>query len=127
MYNKLQIVRINICFKLLLFVFIFSSCYKEKKTMVTVTVKDENNTALENASVRLFAEPTSPSENMLIEDYTAYTNNEGKAYFNLTNLYQPGQTGVVVLSLEGSLNSLSGTDIITVEQEKNNRVDLVLY
>jgi len=52
---------------------------------------------------------------------------EVKFFFNLTNIYQPGQTGVGVLSVEGKLNSLFGTNIVNIEQEKNNIVQLVLY
>ncbi|NBU46252.1 MAG: hypothetical protein EBS34_02200 [Flavobacteriales bacterium] len=112
----------------LLFLIVFlSSCYKEKKTIVTVLVKDENGQSLQNAEVRLFAEPTSTSENNLINDYKNFSNAKGEVFFNLTNIYQPGQTGVGVLALEGKLNSLFGTNIVSIEQEKNNIVQLILY
>ena len=112
---------------LLILLVLLNSCYKEEKTIVTVLVKDENGQPLHNAEVRLFAEPTSTSESTVISDYINFSNERGEVFFNLTNIYQPGQTGVGVLSVEGKLNSLFGTNIVNIEQEKNNIAQLVLY
>jgi hypothetical protein len=103
-----------------------TACYKEKTTMVTVKVATTGGIPVSAAQVRLYAEPTSNSSAEIVSDYTKVTNGAGEAYFNLTNLYEPGQNGVGVLRLKGQYQNLTGEDIIVVEQEKNNSIVLTL-
>ncbi len=111
---------------LIVIVTLLSSCYKEKTTMVTVSVQDAAGNSISGAQVRLYAEPTVNSSNEMIADFTKTTNSTGEAYFNLTNLYEPGQSGVGIFKLKGQFQNFVGEGIIEVEQEKNNTVLLTL-
>lgn len=105
---------------------IFSSCYKEKTTIVTVNVQDAAGNSIAGAQVRLYAEPTVNSTNEMIADYTKTTNSYGEAYFNLSNLYEPGQSGVGIFKLKGQFQNLVGEGIVEVKQEENNTVLLTV-
>jgi hypothetical protein len=104
----------------------FTSCYKEKTTMVTVRAQDAAGNSIAGAQVRLYAEPTVNSSNEMIADFTKTTNSSGEAYFNLTNLYEPGQTGVGVFKIRGQFQNKVGEQTVEVVQEKNNMVLLTL-
>ena len=88
--------------------------------MATIKVQNSLGNPVENAQVRLYAEPTVNSTNEIIADYTKLTNHAGEAYFNLTNLYEPGQNGVGVFKIKVLYQNLVGENLIEIEQENNN-------
>ncbi|MFM1998630.1 MAG: hypothetical protein RL204_577 [Bacteroidota bacterium] len=101
--------------------FLFSSCEKDKETIATILVLDQDGMPVPGATVRLFGEP---SENCvgceLRFDTTSITNGTGKVTFNFSDFYKQGQAGFAVLDIDASKGSLSGTGIIKIEEEQTN-------
>lgn len=114
--------------RFLLFSFLIcflTSCYHEQATMATIIIKDNSGNLIEDAQVRLYAEPTVNNiENSLSIDLIKLTNSKGEAYFNLSNIYDPGQNGVGVFAVNCEKLNLSGDTIIEIYQETNNIVEL---
>ena len=76
--------------------------------MVTVKAQSITGELIEGAQVRLFAEPSenATSETEILADYTKVTNSSGIAYFNLMNIYEPGQSGFGVFKVRGQFQNL---------------------
>lgn len=97
---------------------IAAGCNKKKDTIAKVFVYDENDNPVSGAEVILKAEPSSASYGKtLIENDTATTNLSGEAIFNLSDLYQKGQSGVAVLNIYATKDALSGAGVIQIEEE----------
>lgn len=97
---------------------ISSGCNKKKDTIAKVFVYDENDNPVSGSEVILKAEPSTTSYGKtLIENDTATTNLSGEAIFNLSDLYQKGQSGVAVLNIYATKDAMSGAGVIQVEEE----------
>ncbi len=117
-FNRIFIQGAFFLFAALLFV----GCNKKEDTIIKVVVKDSANQVVSGASVTLLAPPSpppqppaAPSDNFPM---TTSTNSAGEAVFNLNEVYQEGQAGVVVLDIEASANGATGQGIVKSEQEK---------
>ncbi|MEY3099775.1 MAG: hypothetical protein RIS63_669, partial [Bacteroidota bacterium] len=96
MYEKKNLMHTaKIAFlSMLAIVFLVASCKETSPTTLEVTVVDSNGIVITEAKVWLEAEPTDTTHNAIaVQDSTA-SNNVGKAYFDLTKYYKPGQIGV---------------------------------
>lgn len=102
---------------LLIIVGSISACRRKQDTIVEITVRDSNNQLVVGANVRIYPEPTDSSGGTLLWDYESISNSAGVATFNFNEIYQLGQSGVVVANIEARKDSNLGTAIIRVEQE----------
>ncbi len=81
---------------------VFASCNKEEDTLAKVNVVTANGTPVPGAEVRLYGKgtiDTSQVGNIRI-DRTQFTNANGLAEFDFSDLYQPGQSGFAILDVE---------------------------
>jgi hypothetical protein len=101
--------------------FVFSSCEKDKETIATVLVLDQDGMPVPGATVRLFGAPSEDCVGCELRfDTTALTNGTGKVTFNFSDFYKKGQAGFAVLDIEATKGSLAGTGIIKIEEEQTN-------
>lgn len=122
-------IRMIFGLRLVLFLLIlagFSSCYKEQTTMTTIIVRDSSGNLVEGAQVNLIAEPTVGGMNEVNLDLEKISNNKGEAYFNLTNIYEPGQNGVGIFAVYCQKFSSVGEGTIEVQQEMNNLCEIII-
>ncbi|MFN8699036.1 MAG: hypothetical protein ACK5XQ_06890 [Flavobacteriales bacterium] len=94
-------------------------CKKDKETIATVLVLNEEGDPVPGATVRLFSNPSvlPPPPNELRFDTTAVTNGTGKVTFNFSEFYKSGQAGFAVLDIEASKGILFGIGIIKIEEQ----------
>lgn len=105
----------------------FSSCLKIKPTVAIIYIKNPNGTLCEGAQVRLYGQPSVISSGNVGQelriDLTATTDAEGRAYFDLTDFYKAGQTGMAILNVDAiKYNQVSYGFIEVIEQETNEGV-----
>lgn len=96
-------------------------CRKKEDTIAVVIVKNDANEAVAGATVKLKAEGTQnepASINTDVFPMTATSNSSGQATFNFNEVYQLGQAGVAVLSIEVVSGSMTGIGVIKIEQEE---------
>jgi hypothetical protein len=96
-------------------------CKKKVDTFAVVVVKNNANGLVAGANVLLKAEGTidePASINTDIFPMSAVSDSEGKATFNFNEVYQVGQAGVAVLTIEVVAGSKTGQGVIKVEQEQ---------
>jgi hypothetical protein len=105
---------------------LLSSCYKKEPTTLEVAVQFSNGELVKNARVKLVVEPTSNSNQLAIIEDSSTTNSGGLAFFDLDKYYKSGQVGVAVLKVEGFYFGLTGNQVIQIEEEKRNRVVLMI-
>ena len=105
-----------------------SGCKKDKQTIATVTVVNEDGEAVPGATVRLYAQPseTPPPPNAIRFDTTQVTNATGKVTFDFSDFYEEGQAGFAVLDIEASKGSDDGEGIIKIEEKKVNEETVVI-
>lgn len=105
----------------ILFGVFFSStgCRKKKDTIANIYVLDENNAAVAGATVRLYGTATVSGKAPVV-DMTTTSDGSGLATFSLNDIYQLGQSGVAVLDITVTKDSMSGQGIIKIEQEEEN-------
>lgn len=93
------------------------SCRKKKDTIAIIYVRDSANQPVAGCQVVLFGESTvTPSPSVVLYD-TTMTNSSGEAEFNFNDVYQLGQAGVAVLTIEAKKDGKVGQGIIKVEEE----------
>ena len=103
---------------LLLFIGTISvSCRKKEDTIAIIRVRDANNDPVYNARVIVYGQSTTNQASSVTLYDTAMTNAAGEAMFNFNEVYQLGQAGVAVLSIDAEKGGLIGQGIIKVEQE----------
>lgn len=101
--------------------FIFSSCEKDKETVATILVLDQDGMPVPGATVRLYGAPSEDCQGCELRfDTTSLTNGAGKVTFNFSDFYKKGQAGFAVLDIEATKGSLAGTGIIKIEEEETN-------
>jgi len=100
--------------------FTLSSCKKDKQTIATVKVVNEDGDPIPGATVRLYSVPSDdePRPNQLRFDTTQVTNGTGIVTFDFSEFYKKGQAGFAVLDIEAYKGSLNGDGIIKIEEEE---------
>lgn len=108
--------------------FAINSCKKDKQTIATITVVNDQGTPVPGASVRLYAVPseTPPPPNALRFDTTQVTNGTGKVSFDFSDFYKKGQAGFAVLDVAASKGVDSGEGIIKIEEEKTTEETITI-
>ncbi|HIP37337.1 MAG TPA: hypothetical protein EYG85_10830 [Crocinitomix sp.] len=103
------------------------SCRKEGPTIAIITVVDTAGLRFPNAMVRLYPTPTTNPHPGIIIDDTLYTDEQGEAVFDYTDMYNLGQAGFAVLDIEvRSGDTLYGEGIIKVEAEATSEETVIL-
>lgn len=94
-------------------------CRKEKETIATIIIHNDLGVAVPGAEVRLYGNPSGTSDDIgtIRIDTVATTNATGKVTFNLSDFYEQGQAGFMVLDIEAQKGALYGIGIIKVEEE----------
>ncbi|MEJ6776247.1 MAG: hypothetical protein QNK85_02850 [Crocinitomicaceae bacterium] len=96
-------------------------CTKEVDTIAVVIVKNATNDFVSGATVMLKAEGTTTEPNSInteIYPMSATSNAQGEATFNFNKVYQVGQAGVAVLTIEVVAGAATGQGVIKVEEEE---------
>ena len=105
-------------------------CRKKEDTIALVLVKNDANEVVSGATVKLKAEGTTTEPKSINTDIfpmSSITNSEGKATFNFNEVYQLGQAGVAVLTIEVVAGSATGQGVIKVEQEETTIETVFVY
>lgn len=103
------------------------SCRKESPTIARIQVVDTGNVAVPNAMVRLYPTPTVIEHGAIIIDDTLYTDIDGYAIFDYTDMYNLGQAGFAVLDIEvKSGDTLYGEGIIKIEDEVTTEEKVII-
>ncbi|MFM6945825.1 MAG: hypothetical protein ACKOWW_01675 [Flavobacteriales bacterium] len=128
MYKKKKLLRsARVGFiGLFLLSLILNACKEPAPTTLEVSVITDAGTILPNAKVWLKAEPTDTAHNAIAIDDTTSTDAAGKAYFDLSSFYQPGQIGVMVIKVNGFYFGLNGSAIKEIKEQERNQVLLTL-
>jgi hypothetical protein len=104
-----------------------NSCRKEAPTVAKIRIIDTSGTALPEVRVRLYATPTIDEHGALVIDDTLFTDIEGFATFDYTDMFNLGQAGFAVLDIEAnSGDTLYGEGIIKIEQEETSEETVVV-
>jgi len=93
------------------------ACKKEKDTVAKIRVLNDQNELVENAMVRLWPNPD-PVLNAMIPADTAYTNEDGYAYFDYTKDFNLGQAGFRILDIEVRSDDYYGVGLIKIIEEE---------
>ena len=123
--NLMHTARIAFLF-LLTIVLLMASCKESYPTTLEVTVVDANGTVISEAKVWLEAEPTDTTHNAIAVEDSTVSNNVGKAYFDLTKFYKPGQIGVMQIKVKGFYFGLTGEALAEITELERNQVLLQL-
>lgn len=128
MYEKKKLLRSALLgfVGFILMVGIISSCKEPSPTTLEVSVITDSGAILPNAKVWLKAEPTDTAHNAISIDDSTTTDAAGKAYFDLSSHYQPGQIGVMIIKVNGFYFGLSGSVIKEIKEQERNQVLLTL-
>lgn len=108
------------------FLFALLSCKEAPPTTLEVLVVNTNGTEMANAKVWLVAEPTDTAHNAIAVNDSTTTDLVGKAYFDLSDFYQPGQLGVMQIKVKGFYFGLTGESIAEIIEQQRNKVLLQL-
>lgn len=105
-----------------------AGCNRDKETIATILVLDQEGDPVPGASVRLFSNPSElpPPPNELRFDTTSVTNGTGKVTFNFSEFYKSGQAGFAVLDIEVTKGPFSGIGIIKIEEEVTNEESITI-
>jgi hypothetical protein len=117
--KKLKPIAAVAFLSMILSVFLITSC---KETPDTTLVVNVNGTILSDAKVWLVAEPTDTAHNPIAVKDSALTDASGKAYFNLSSFYKPGQIGVMQIKVKGFYFGLTGEALAEITEEQRNQV-----
>jgi hypothetical protein len=104
----------------LFFLFLLAStpsCYKQKDTMLEITVFTNDGNLVSGCIVQVFAEPTVNNGNNSTLNLDGLTDTNGIIAFNLNAFYKPGQNGVAVVKIRAIKNQLEGEKVKEVIQE----------
>lgn len=128
MYKKKKLLRAALVgfLGIILLSTLFSSCKEPAPTTLEVSVITDSGAILPNAKVWLKAEPTDTAHNAISIDDSTTTDAAGKAYFDLSSHYQPGQIGVMIIKVNGFYFGLTGSVIKEIKEQERNQVLLTL-
>ncbi|HEU0226546.1 MAG TPA: hypothetical protein VFQ86_02315 [Arachidicoccus soli] len=107
-------------------VFTFDSCRKKADTIAKITVKDTANMVVPGARVILYGTSTTDPIQPVIRRDTQMTNSNGVAVFNYNDVYQLGQAGVAVLNISAKKESMNGSGMIKITEEKENDATVLI-
>ncbi len=113
-------------------IFQLTSCRPKKKaTMANIYVRDEANNVVQEAEVILYGTSTGNpigSETPGFGNYrdTVISGSTGLAVFNLSDLYQTGQSGVAILDIKASKLNRQGSSTITIQPEMTNEKTIII-
>jgi hypothetical protein len=102
---------------ILLILGVTTSCYKQKDTLLEISVFTKDGAPVYQALVQVFTEPTSNNgnnSNLYLEEITDVN---GVVLFNFNSFYEPGQNGIAIVKIKASKNQLFGEEIVEVIQE----------
>lgn len=104
--------------------FILSACVKIKPTTAIIYVKKPDGSMCSGAQVRLYGQPSNvtsanASQELRI-DLNTVTDAEGRAYFDLSEFYEGGQTGLAILNVDMMKGSLERSGFIQVTEQAVN-------
>lgn len=102
----------------------FNACVKIEPTIAVIYVKNADGTLSNWAQVRLYGQPvsvTTANANQPLQiDILKQTDNEGKAYFDLSQFYKAGQTGVAILNVDIQKAGQVATGFIQIIEQQSN-------
>ena len=107
------------------------SCRKEQPTVAKIRVVDTSGSVYPNAMVRLYPTPSIVNHGAILIDDTLWTDIDGYATFDYTDMFNLGQAGFTVLDIEvrssdTAVVPLYGTGIIKIVEETISEETVVL-
>ncbi|MFT4601632.1 MAG: hypothetical protein ACI857_001815 [Arenicella sp.] len=103
------------------------SCRKEQPTVAKIRVVDTSGAVFPNAMVRLYPTPSIIEHGAIIIDDTLFTDVDGYATFDYTDMFNLGQAGFTVLDIEvRSGDTLYGEGIIKIVEEVISEETVIL-
>lgn len=93
------------------------SCYKQKDTMLEITVFTNDGNPVSGCIVQVFAEPTVNNGNNSTLNLDGLTDTKGFITFNLNAFYKTGQNGVAIIKIRAIKTQLEGEKVKEVIQE----------
>lgn len=109
-----------------LLAFVFAACNKEKSTTAIITVHDADGLPVEEAYVRLYANPAVPRADLSRLLKEGMTNAGGRVEFDYTNLFEQGQAGFAVMDILTFKDSTYAEGVIKILEEETNEETLVM-
>ena len=103
-------------------VFFLVSCKETPPTTLEVTVVNTNGDVISEAKVWLVAEPTDTAHNAIAVQDSTVTDAAGKAKFDLSSFYKPGQIGVMQIKVKGFYFGLTGEALAEITEQERNQV-----
>ena len=124
MYEKKKLHHIGIIafLSMISMVFFLVSCKETPPTTLEVTVVNTNGDVISEAKVWLVAEPTDTAHNAIAVQDSAFTDATGKAKFDLSSFYKPGQIGVMQIKVKGFYFGLTGEALAEITEQERNQV-----
>jgi len=119
-------------FSFIVLLFVIASCDKIVNTTATITVVDEKANVISGVSVHVFPSSTTGQDSLINEelDETKITDNKGQVFFDYTEFYKRGQTGLFVLDMDVSYNGpdsvITVNTVIKIEEQLDNQKTVVL-
>ena len=120
--KKLNTIAALAFLSLIAVVFFLVSCKETPPTTLEVTVVSANGNIISDAKVWLVAEPTDTAHNPVAVQDSTVSNDSGKAYFDLSSFYKPGQIGVMQIKVKGFYFGLSGEALAEITEQERNQV-----
>jgi hypothetical protein len=124
MYEKKKLHHIAIIafISMISMMFFLVSCKETPPTTLEVTVVNTNGDVISEAKVWLVAEPTDTAHNAIAVQDSAFTDVTGKAKFDLSSFYKPGQIGVMQIKVKGFYFGLTGEALAEITEQERNQV-----
>ena len=120
--KKLNSIAAIAFLSLIAVVFFLVSCKETPPTTLEVTVVSTSGNIISNAKVWLVAEPTDTAQNPIAVKDSTVSNDSGKAYFDLSSFFKPGQIGVMQIKVKGFYFGLTGEALAEITEQKRNQV-----
>jgi hypothetical protein len=120
--KKLQHIAVIAFLWMISMVFFLVSCKETPPTTLEVTVVNTNGEVISEAKVWLVAEPTDSAHNAIAVKDSSMTDATGKAKFDLSAFYKPGQIGVMQIKVKGFYFGLTGDAIAEISEQERNQV-----
>jgi hypothetical protein len=107
------------------------SCRKEQPTVAKIRVVDTSGAIYPNAMVRLYPTPSIINHGAILIDDTLWTDIDGYATFDYTDMFNLGQAGFTVLDIEvrnpdTAIVPLYGEGIIKIVEETISEETVIL-
>lgn len=103
-----------------------SSCYKQKDTLLEISVFANDGTPISQALIQVFVESTTNNGNNTNLYFEGISDVNGVVLFNFNSFYQPGQNGVAIVKVKASKNQLFGEKIVEVIQENKTTENITI-